>query len=52
MGKIRCICAAGLALVLAVGMLAGCAGTAGQGEPKSIKVGVSVYDRYVPSSRS
>lgn len=46
MGKIRCICAAGLALVLAVGMLAGCAGTAGQGEPKSIKIGVSVYDQY------
>ena len=46
MGKIRCICAAGLALVLAVGMLAGCAGTAGQGEPKSIKVGVSVDDQY------
>lgn len=40
------VCAAGLVLSLSVGMLAGCSGGARQSEPKSIRIGVSVYDQY------
>lgn len=42
---IKRVCAAGMVLGLSVGMLVGCGG-AGRGEPKSIRIGVSVYDQY------
>lgn len=43
---IKRVCAAGLVFSLSAGMLAGCGAGAEQSEPKSIRIGVSVYDQY------